>query len=80
MNKVVYAVYAVPEAGVEVVCHNLADAEEILIDLANEDAYEAFFERIHAPGYGWTDWSIEDALRWAEWVFDEWEIKEIPLI
>lgn len=79
MKKVVYAVFAVPEAGAEVACENYADAEELLIDLANEYAYEVFYETIHAPGYG-ALWSLKEALRHAEWAFDEWYVKEIPII
>ena len=42
MQDVVYAVFAVPECGAEVICRTFADAEELMIDLANEYAYEVF--------------------------------------
>ncbi len=77
MEKV-YGVFAVPECGAEVVCRTFADAEELMIDLANEYAYEVFLGCIHDPGYG-APWSLNEGLRQAEWAFDEWYVKEIPL-
>lgn len=77
MEKV-YGVFAVPECGAEVVCRTFADAEELMIDLANEDAYDEFYTAIHGPGYG-AKYSVERALQYAEWAFDEWYVQEILL-